>query len=118
MGGKRRAVVARRPTPILPTAAVHPTVPPCPQWHFPASSRAMTMRRTNLFLVLLATVSWAACAVNPATGQRQFSLIGTGQEIEMGREYDQKMVAELGLYPDSAWQAYVRDLGERMARLS
>lgn len=76
------------------------------------------MRRINLFLVLFAVVSWAACAVNPATGQRQFSLIGTGQEIELGREYDQQMVAELGLYPDSAWQVYVQELGERMARLS
>jgi predicted Zn-dependent protease len=56
-----------------------------------------------------------SCAVNPATGERQLSFIGEGQEIEMGREADQQVVQSIGLYPDSATQRYVRGLGERLA---
>jgi len=59
-----------------------------------------------------------ACAVNPATGSRQLSLVGEGQEIAMGREYDPQIVAQMGIYPDSALQRYLRDLGERMAAVS
>lgn len=60
----------------------------------------------------------SACTVNPATGERQLSLIGEGREIEMGRTYDRELVASLGLYPDSALQAYVAELGRRLAALS
>ena len=60
----------------------------------------------------------AACAVNPATGQRQLMLVTEGQEIGMGRQADPDIVASYGLYPDSSWQRYVRGLGERLAGLS
>ena len=60
----------------------------------------------------------AGCATNPATGQRQFSLISEGQEIQMGREADPAIVASMGLDPDSARQRYVRELGMRLARVS
>ena len=58
------------------------------------------------------------CAVNPATGERQLSFVGEGQEIAMGRDADPGIVAQMGLYPDSAVQRYVRDLGLRMAAVS
>jgi predicted Zn-dependent protease len=60
----------------------------------------------------------AACATNPATGRLELSLIGEGREIEMGREYDRQVVAEMGLYPDSALQAYIQALGARIAARS
>ncbi|MBI4538033.1 MAG: M48 family metalloprotease [Gemmatimonadetes bacterium] len=66
--------------------------------------------------VLAAAV--AGCAVNPATGERQLSLIGEGREIEMGREYDRGVVSSLGLYPDSVLQEHVAALGRRLAMLS
>ncbi len=69
-------------------------------------------------LLVAAIVTVAACAVNPATGERQLSFIGEGQEIEMGRESDPAIVAQYGLYPDSAVQRYVRDLGLRLAAVS
>ena len=67
-------------------------------------------------LVLAASV--AACAVNPVTGKRQFTLVTEAQEIELGREYDRQIVAEMGLHPDTALQAYVQELGMRLARNS
>ena len=67
-------------------------------------------------LVLAASVG--ACAVNPATGERQLSLVSEAQEIEMGRQYDQQIVAEMGLHPDASLQAYVQELGSRLAAKS
>jgi predicted Zn-dependent protease len=60
----------------------------------------------------------AGCATNPATGEREISLIGEGQEIEMGRQADQQIAASLGLYGDADLQAYVQALGERLAAAS
>ena len=60
----------------------------------------------------------SGCAVNPATGQRQFSLVSEGQEIAMGQQGAQEVEASLGLYPDSALQAYVARVGMSMASKS
>jgi predicted Zn-dependent protease len=59
-----------------------------------------------------------ACAVNPATGGREFSLISEQQEIQMGREADQQLSVSLGLVDDAELQAYVSDLGRRLAAVS
>ena len=58
------------------------------------------------------------CAVNPATGHRELMLVSESQEIEMGRQYDQEVVASIGLYPDPALQRYIQDLGSRLAATS
>jgi len=60
----------------------------------------------------------SGCAVNPVTGQRQFSLFSESQEIQLGREADPDIVASLGLYDDAELQRYIQALGERMARES
>jgi len=60
----------------------------------------------------------SGCAVNPVTGQREFSLISEAQEIQMGREADAQIVAQMGLHPDEALQLYVSELGQRMAAAS
>ena len=67
---------------------------------------------------LVATLLLAACSVNPATGERQLILIGESQEIRMGREADQQITASLGLYDDPALQAYITQLGNRLAARS
>lgn len=68
----------------------------------------------------LAAACWTAagCATNPATGRSELMLVSEAQEIAMGREYDPQIVASIGLYPDTALQRYVQDLGLRMARQS
>jgi predicted Zn-dependent protease len=62
-----------------------------------------------------ALILLASCAMNPATGERQFSLMSEGQEIQMGREADPDIVASMGLYPDESLQAYVQELGAALA---
>jgi predicted Zn-dependent protease len=71
--------------------------------------------RSGLAALLGTTVALSACAVNPATGERQFSLISEGQEIQMGREADADVTASLGLVQDEALQRYVDGIGQRLA---
>lgn len=75
----------------------------------------MKLRR-NLRLAALLSVT--ACAVNPATGERELSLVSESQEIQMGQEADPQISAQLGLVDDPGLQAYVSDLGLRLAAVS
>jgi predicted Zn-dependent protease len=76
-----------------------------------------TTKRTQLMItaILVAGLAMAACAVNPATGKRQFVLISEQQEIAMGMENDKAISAQLGIYEDPDLQAYVQRLGTRLA---
>jgi predicted Zn-dependent protease len=65
--------------------------------------------------VMMALVS---CAVNPATGERHFSLVSESQEIQMGKESDAQIIASLGLYNDPAMAKYVEGIGMRLAAIS
>ena len=78
------------------------------------------MRRAFAVLAVFAapTLAAAGCATNPATGERQLSLISESQEIQMGLEADPSIVSSMGLDPDSGRQRYVRELGMRLARVS
>src|SRR5690606_27249797 len=83
--------------------------------------RVITSARYRLGAGLVASATLASltsCAVNPATGARQFTLYSEAQEIEMGREYDPQIVAEMGLYPDESLQRYIQELGSRLAERS
>jgi predicted Zn-dependent protease len=60
----------------------------------------------------------AACAVNPATGERQLTLMSEAQEVQMGREADPQIVGSMGLYPNDELQAYIQDLGSQLAARS
>lgn len=78
--------------------------------------KAMLRRRPALLLAL----GWlgSACATNPATGDRELSLIGESQEIAMGREADQDVQASIGVYEDPELAAYVEAVGKRLAAAS
>ena len=69
-------------------------------------------------LLASALLGVTGCAVNPATGQRQFMLISEAQEIEMGREADGPITESMGLYESEALQAMVTNLGNEMASRS
>jgi predicted Zn-dependent protease len=68
--------------------------------------------------VALGLALLTSCAVNPATGDRQLTLMSEGQEIQMGRDADPDIVASMGLYPDEGLQAYVQALGAQLAARS
>ena len=78
-------------------------------------------RRWRYFLPCLAVLvglSSTGCSVNPATGQRQLTLISEAQEIEIGRQNDAQIVAQMGLYGDEELQSYMQELGSSLAAKS
>jgi predicted Zn-dependent protease len=78
----------------------------------------VTLSSLGLLSTAFAAALVAACATNPATGQREVSLVSEGQEIEMGNQMLTSARATLGTYPDSGLQRYVRAIGERLAAAS
>ncbi len=79
-----------------------------------------TLPRFSRFVCLLPfpLILLCGCATNPVTGQKQFSLVSSGQELQMGREGHQAVLQEYGLYNDAKLQAYVDSVGHRLARVS
>jgi predicted Zn-dependent protease len=74
--------------------------------------------RYSRLTVAAAVAAAIACATNPATGKKQLMLVSEAQEIAMGKEADQEAVAAYGLYDDPKVQAYVSELGQRLAAKS
>ncbi len=58
------------------------------------------------------------CAVNPATGKREFSLVSPAQEKKIGAEGHAAIVAEYGVYDDTALAARVDSIGQALAARS
>ncbi|MBT8148033.1 MAG: M48 family metalloprotease, partial [Gammaproteobacteria bacterium] len=79
-----------------------------------ASVRSLLVGNTLSLLILL-----QACAVNPATGERELSFVSEAQEIQMGQQADPAVTAQFGgLYPDEELQSYVTELGMAVAQVS
>ncbi|HET9276350.1 MAG TPA: M48 family metalloprotease [Gemmatimonadales bacterium] len=75
------------------------------------------VRRLPLGFALGAALA-AACAVNPATGRREISLVSESQEISMGEETAKAVRGSIGLVDNSALQSYVGSIGSRLAATS
>ena len=58
------------------------------------------------------------CARNPVTGKREVVLMTEAQEIAMGKEADPQIVAQFGLYKDTALQNFITAKGNQMAAIS
>jgi predicted Zn-dependent protease len=67
---------------------------------------------------LAGALAWslvAGCSTNPATGQKELNLVSESQEIAMGMQAAAQTKAQIGPYQDTLWQAYVSELGKRLA---
>src|SRR4051812_39049259 len=85
------------------------------------SSVVSAFRRTIGRLKPAATVvlfAAAACATNPATGERQLSFMSEEKEIALGQENDAQVRTEMGSYDDRALQEYVTTVGLKLAMAS
>ena len=78
-----------------------------------------TAQRSTLTRVLgICLLVIAACTMNPATGERQLTLMSEAQEIQMGRQTHPEVLATYGPYDNLEWQAYIQELGAKMAATS
>lgn len=80
--------------------------------------RRLTTTYLVLGLLAFAAAVLPACATNPATGKREFSLMSEAQEIQLGKEMDPQVRQEMGVYEDAALQRYVSTIGMQLARAS
>jgi hypothetical protein len=81
----------------------------------PSRSRLVRIRGG---LVLLGCLAAAACAINPATGKNQLTVVSEEQRVAMGRQADTAVIATIGLHPDAARQTHIQQFGERLAATS
>jgi predicted Zn-dependent protease len=79
--------------------------------HSPLRSRVLLLG-TGLL------AGWIGCARNPVTGKSELSLVSESQEIQMGQQAAQEVAQTIGLYNDAKAQAYVAEIGKRMAAAS
>jgi predicted Zn-dependent protease len=68
--------------------------------------------------VLVLAIAIPGCASNPATGKSQLNFYSEAQEIDMGRQADREISAQMGIVEDPALQGYVSELGRRLAAKS
>lgn len=59
-----------------------------------------------------------ACSTNPVTGDRDFVLMSEKDELELGRKYHSEVLKEYKIYNNPQLQAYVEEIGERLASKS
>jgi predicted Zn-dependent protease len=78
------------------------------------TQRGMTWTRFMGISLLLIT----ACTMNPATGERQLTLMSEEQEIQMGAQAHAEVLASYGAYDDPEWQVYIQELGAKIAATS
>jgi predicted Zn-dependent protease len=81
----------------------------------------MKRSRWIVLLPLLAALLMpaAGCSTNPATGRRQFNVLSTEREINLGSEAAPEFTTEYGgPIPSAQIREYVSNLGKRLAALS
>ena len=78
------------------------------------------MRRT-LFSLLLTPLLLSGCGsnmLNPVTGQTERSVMSEESELVEGQKAHQQVLQDYGVVPNPKLQAYVNQLGQRLAKLS
>ena len=76
--------------------------------------------RNRLLPTMLAAALLAGCATvtNPVTGQRELTVMDERSEIAEGRKAHEEVLQEYGVYANPRLQAYVNELGQRLAKQS
>ena len=72
----------------------------------------------RIALVILGVLTLTHCAQNPVTGDRDFVLMSEQQEIQMGAQAHQDVLKEYAALDAPALQAYVNEVGQRLAKQS
>jgi predicted Zn-dependent protease len=78
------------------------------------------MRRPSLWILLSIALLAAGCAtvVNPVTGQTERTVMDEAAEVAEGKKAHPQVLAEYGSYNNPRVQAYVNELGQRLAKQS
>jgi len=72
-------------------------------------------------LLMAASLMLSACGsqvVNPVTGRTEYSVMDEAAEVKEGAKAHEGVLQEYGIYADPKLQAYVNDLGQKLASQS
>jgi len=72
----------------------------------------------RIAVIALGTLALTHCAQNPVTGDKDFVLMSEQQEIQMGAQSHQDVLKEYAALDNPALQAYVNEVGQRLAKQS
>ena len=75
------------------------------------------MKLYRLLSVAIILLTLQACATDPVTGKRGFAM-SEAWEINVGKKNHQQILQQYGVYDDPELQAYLNDIGQRMAKTS
>ncbi len=75
-----------------------------------------TLRR--IVAVMAGALALSHCAQNPVTGDKDFVLMSEAQEIQMGLQAHKDVLKEYPALDNPALQAYVNEIGQRLAQQS
>ena len=78
--------------------------------------RPLPVRR--ILLTLTGVLVLSHCAQNPVTGRKDFVLQSEQQEIQLGAKMHKEVLREYSALKDAELQAYVNQVGQRLAKLS
>mgnify|MGYP000607285095 CR=1 FL=1 len=70
-----------------------------------------------LFLLSLGLIL-LGCATNPVTQKPELMIFSEEEEIRIGREARRSVLLQFGRYHDERVQAYIREVGQKIARVS
>lgn len=70
------------------------------------------------FCIVAITLAAGSCAENPVSGKKNFVLMSEQEEIEIGRTTHPNILKQYRRLEDPALQAYVQEIGERLAQKS
>ena len=74
---------------------------------------------TPLFTLLLLLLISTGCAVNPVTGEKEFSVVSEAQELAIGKQnYPVTTQINNGIFQDELLQIYVDEVGGNLASFS
>lgn len=77
------------------------------------------MRRLSLcLLITVSLLTGCATVRNPVTGLKERTVMSEASEIAEGKKAHEQVLAEYGAYPNAKLQAYVNELGQRLASQS
>lgn len=72
----------------------------------------------RITVIVLGALTLTHCAQNPVTGGKDFVLMSAQQEIQMGAQAHQDVLKEYAALDNAALQAYVDEVGQRLAKQS
>ena len=72
----------------------------------------------RIAIIAFGSLALTHCAQNPVTGGKDFVLMSAQQEIQLGAQAHQAVLKEYAALTNPALQAYVNEVGQRLAQQS